>query len=300
MKLKKFCLNAFLILILIILTGCGNQEESGNIKEKVNEEINYLDLKIISLANILNGISLQNYKVETQEIEMPETSSQSEESGGSSSSGGGESSSGAGGEQQEKGEQSSSSEENSTIISEMKTTSILASNENQINWENIKAEIELMYSTWDTIMMDLYKLNVPTENINGFSRALDETTLSIKNEDVSKSISSLAKLYSYLPTYLEYSTEDNEEINIKLTKQYIIDAFALATNENWGAVSTKVNDAINSFTPVLNDLEFIKGKEHLVNRIYIILNEMQSSLVNNDKDIFFINYKNIMNELNIL
>ena len=182
----------------------------------------------------------------------------------------------------------------------MKTTSILASNENQINWENIKAEIELMYSTWDTIMMDLYKLNVPTENINGFSRALDETTLSIKNEDVSKSISSLAKLYSYLPTYLEYSTEDNEEINIKLTKQYIIDAFALATNENWGAVSTKVNDAINSFTPVLNDLEFIKGKEHLVNRIYIILNEMQSSLVNNDKDIFFINYKNIMNELNIL
>lgn len=302
MRLKNFSLCIFLIISLIILTGCGSQEQPQDLKNKVNEEINYLDTKIVSLINSLNGINLQNYKVETQEITAPETSSQSEQnsqssSQGSEQAGGGES--GSSGEQQSQGGESSSKKETAKI-SEMKTTSILVNTDNKINWDNIKAEIELMYSTWDTIIIDLYKLNIQTEDINSFSSTLNEATMNIKNEDVLNSINTLAKLYSYLPNYLEHISNNTKEVNIKTTKLHVINALAMVKASDWEAVNSEINNAIDSYTLVLNDLEYTKGKEHITNRIYIILTEMNNSLVNQNSDIFYINYKNVMNELNIL
>ena len=299
MKIKNFILVPFLIFMLLILTGCGVQTEPGDINDKIKEEINYLDSKIISLLNSINGINLQNYKVETKKITMPETQPQQGESSSSSENEGGESSGKE--EQSQNGEskQSSNSDEE-IILSEMKTTSILVSRNNEPDWFKIKSEVELLFSVWDTIIPDLYKVNVPTENVMGFSNVLNEVTINIKNENIMESLNFLTQLYSYLPHYLEYGASDGEDVNIKSVKMHILNAYNAVEKNDWDAIQVEVESAIDSFSPVLNNYEYIKGKEHSINRIYIILNELKNSLNKQDKDIFYINYKNVINELNIL
>jgi len=277
---------------LLFLTGCGGMTNSNNeLKIKVIEEINYLDNKILSIVNSLNGIILENYKIETREIQSSELqSTQKQDSAQNSSS-----------ESNNSGDNSSKeNNEEPIILSEMKTTSILTTEDDKIDWPDIKFEIELLHNTWATIVVDLYKLNVPGDIINDFSNTLNIATISIKNEDISNSTDSLSTLYSYLPRFLTYATDKKEDINLKDTKSYILTAFYNSVVNNWNNVSSYINYAIESYTPILNNLEYTKGKEHATNRIYILLNEIKNSVTTNDKDIFIINYKNIINELNIL
>ena len=81
-----------IIFILINLTGCNNDMTNEDIKTKVTQELNYLDTQIISIANKLNNITMQNYTITSEEITLGEQSSN--KSSGDSSSSGGESTGG--------------------------------------------------------------------------------------------------------------------------------------------------------------------------------------------------------------
>lgn len=41
-----------------------------SLNDKVKQELSYLDTEIISLINLLNNISIQNYKIDTKEISL--------------------------------------------------------------------------------------------------------------------------------------------------------------------------------------------------------------------------------------
>ena len=304
MKIRKISIIFILIISLFLLTGCGEKKQNEVLNEKVEIEIGYLDKKIISIANLLNGISLQNYKIETREIVATEgesnNSQSSQSSGGNESSSESSNSSGGNNKSENEDEKNNGDEnENKILISEMKTTSIFLNSNDNLDWDKIKFEIELLYGTWDTIILDLYKLNVQKEDVNSFSENLNNVTISIKNENKNDSLISLARLYALLPEYLNYCSYDNEKTNIMKTKLYLLNACCSVKLDDWEKVILEVNNAIDSFIPVVNNSEYVKGKEHLVNRIYIILNELKNSLTINDKDIFYINYKNVMNDLNV-
>ena len=87
MRKNKLIISILLLIAMIILTGCSNQESSNDDnKEKVVQELDYLDTHIVSIINKLNNINLENYNVTSEEINLQKQSS----SGGSTSSGGSE------------------------------------------------------------------------------------------------------------------------------------------------------------------------------------------------------------------
>ncbi len=67
--LKKFLIILCLILISISLGGCKTNDEE-KMKEKIIQEINFLDDKIISMLNELNNISLDNFSIVYNKIEL--------------------------------------------------------------------------------------------------------------------------------------------------------------------------------------------------------------------------------------
>lgn len=307
-RIKRFLLIIYLLVIILTLCGCSSNEKSGDIDKKLQSEIQYLDKKIVGIMNKLNNITLDNYEVKSKEV----ASENSKESNGKQeenkqngeSSGGNESS-----DQSSSKEDSSSGdsktessengqESNKLKVLQLQPSNILVINRDEIDWITIKSEVEVMYSSWNSILLDLYSMNIANEDILGFSQSLDNAILAVKSEDKQKSLEGLANLYSYLPKYIEKVSVDESTKNILEAKSNIMKAYALVEQENWVEVQNKMNQADNAYSKVANDVKYIENKQEEVSRIYILIKELKNSINLKDKDIFYIKYKNLMNTIN--
>lgn len=111
-----------------------------------------------------------------------------------------------------------SNQGNSSII--MVPNSILLSDINQkIDWNNMKYEIEKIYSTWNSLFIDLNSLEKGNTKTLEFSSTLNDTTKSIKAENKIASMQNIAEMYIKLGDYSKSYTNDNLQINIIDTKR---------------------------------------------------------------------------------
>lgn len=296
-KVKSTIAVILCIISIFILTGCSNNASTEDTKQKVAQELDYLDTKIISIINQLNNISLQNYEVTSKEVTLGQ-----DKSGGGDSSKTGEGSQSS--EQKEssnsQGQSSGESQKSNITTTQMESNTILESDQNNIDWKTIKTEIEEISNTWGVILLDLSSLNVNNDDILGFSRTLDSSVLSIETENKIDTLKNLSSLYSYLPKYeqsISYSTSNQ---NVKQVKSNLLNAYSFVDQDNWVEVGTNINECAKNFQNILNDVNFVKDNEYKVNKTYILLNELQNSLEYKDKKLFYIKYKNLLESINTL
>lgn len=288
----------FIIICTLTMTGCTKEDNNKKeLKRKVGEELNYLDTHIISLINDLNNISLENYKVSSERVEMQEESQKL-----STGSVGGEEKTTTQKEGQQSSGQSESGKNSESNINttKMEPNAILASNKEEIDWERIKYEIESLNEAWTVILLDLYSLNVNNDDVVAFSTAIDSTIISIKNENKQDSLINLAKLYSYIPIYEKGISAENNIQNVKQTKSFLINAYSVVEQGNWYEVQTNINECEKTFKNVVNDIEFASKNEYKVNKTYVLIKELQNSLDLQDKEVFYIKYKSLLESVNTL
>ncbi len=264
-----------------------NAENTESIEEKEEEEIKYLDTKLLSLINYLNNIDLQNYRLVLTKIE-----SESSESSSSSK------------KEQKNNEQEDSTEngtdEKEKTLSKMEQETIVT-NEGEVNWKTIEGELEVLSATWPTIVLDLYKLEVSSEDIIKFSNDLDQAITQVKNKDKALSCMYFAKLYGYLPTFLNKSNPEEIRRSALEAKTYIVNAYAYAETENWDKMRNEIEKAENIFSSLVNDAKYVNDKRlYNINKVYILIEELKNSLATKDTGIFYLKYKNTIEELNIL
>jgi len=133
-----------------------------------------------------------------------------------------------------------------------------------------------------------------------FSNLLDATIIAIKNEDKETTLTNLTNLYSYIPKFLTAISADKNTQNIELTKYYVFTAYAAASQDDWNAVTTNISNAENNFLSIVNDKEYTKNKEYKIHKTYLLIKDLQNSIVNQDKQLFFLKYKNLIESLNTL
>lgn len=187
--MKKFKRLAYIITILFLIV-CGliaysiiNKKEKVEPQEKALSEAKYLGDKVVALLNEMNQIELTNYKLSISDIpkqKSQKTANQSSSGGGNgektgeqgdsgSEGGGGEQGSGgSGGEGGQAsggaGDSAGSSEQENAKQFELKRNGVLTSKEN-IDWDNVKSEVEILYSSLPNITLDLYQLNQNQEEV---------------------------------------------------------------------------------------------------------------------------------------
>lgn len=276
------------IAVVIVFTatqGKSKATDSENLKEKVNAQMSYLDDKILSMLNGSNNIMLRNYIVTSKEVGQSTEEKDNETSGVSKNSD----------ETQVESDSENSDNETKANLYELKSVGVLMSNRDT-DWETLKSEIEILYSSWGTIILDLYKVDVKSEDILLFSSLLDEAIINIKDEDKQKTLSSLSKLYACIPKYMEQYSSDGEKINLQRTKTNIINAYTLVESENWNKISEEMFNAEANYLNVLNSISTEENYD--ANKVYILLKELQNSVNDKDKDVFYIKYKNLIEKLN--
>ena len=281
-----FSIIIIIIVIAVIFVGNVNasKEIEGNksIEKKVDSEMDYLDEKLLGILNGLNNIVLRNYAVSSYEVEENKEEAEKEETNGT--------------EKKEEGSKGNiQSNESKSNNYEIKAIGILSSEKNA-NWEEIKSETEMLYGAWNTILLDLYKVNVSSENILKFSSILDKATLSIKNENKKEALLAMSDLYSLISLYMETYKGNTKETNIQKVKSAVIRAYANVENENWAQINTEISNADNIYLTLINGN--LKDDNYDINKGYILLKELQNSISEKDKDIFYIKYKNLIEKLN--
>ena len=76
--MKKVLL--IIISITFLLVGCGNKNENNSDQKKVSSEIEYFSSQIAILLNNLNNISLDNYELVSEKINLSKSETESKQS----------------------------------------------------------------------------------------------------------------------------------------------------------------------------------------------------------------------------
>lgn len=291
-----------LVLIIIIFIVCisyaiyafsnSNNTNTDNNQEKIISEIKYLENKFLSISNSLNNIEYENYKINVDKINTSNKSNDSSSSNDSkSSNNSGDSNSSS------NGENSNNSKNETNNKYNLESQGILT-NKTDINWGNIKNELELLYTSTPVITLDLYQINLNKEDILNFNKELDNLIVSVSKENKEETLSELSKLYSYLPKFLENTNVDENYKTVLKTKSNILEAYSILDSEDWQFISNKISDGINTYNSLLTNVNNKKSKQYDINKCYIMLNELQSSISTKNKEIFLIKYKNLLEEIN--
>lgn len=286
-KIFLILLSVLLIIIFIayIVNSVSNYNKSTkSLEEKTEEEINQLEEIIISMLNSLNNISFNNIVLEQTTEKNANTNSNNNS----------------------KNEQNNESSENSSNTSkkeeqtqyEIQKNDILLTDLSDLNWEYIKSNVEKIYNLWANLIVDLHELNVNNQDILDFSNTLDQVTLSIKQENKFASITNLVSLYSYLPKYMSQISNNEIKQNLYFSKNCILNTYALIEQQNWDEIKSQTASAIEYFLNIMNNIENTEQQNtNKITKIYVLLNELYSTIDLKDKELYYIKYRSTMEEL---
>ncbi len=276
--MKKYIITIIILFAIILLSIGGyfiyanaKTNESNSLdmlKSKSISEIEFLSSDIITMMNEINNISYSNFKVESKEIEMNDKSSQN-----------------------------SIDSQNVINTTQIVNDNILNNYKDSTDWTLLKSKIENMYSTWTTVMMDLTSLNVNKDNLLKYNDVLDKITKDFENEDKSSSLIHLADLYNLLESYIKDIGSDNQKVSLFIVESNILYAYSYIEQDNWNKVLEYIGRAKQEFSNIINNQINNVNNIDVINKSYILINELEKNANNKDKNIFYINYSNLMQEL---
>ena len=312
MKRYKILAYIFIIIIFILAISFGiykvissNKNEEENIIEKARTEIEYIDNKLMVLFNNMNNIQFDNFKLSIKDT----NTSKADKSGSSSGSSGdsSESSSGSGNsgtessQKQDEGDGKSNSDSSSESIKTyiLEETGVLVGN-SDIDWKNVKYEVENMYVSLPTITLDLYQTDAQDQDILDFNSEFDNLTKVVKEENKSLMLQQLVKLYEILVKITDKCYDSIQEQVYSRTKLNIYKAYSKLDSNNWNDIYNDTKMAVDEFSKLMTDSSISNNKQYSINKIYVMLSELQKASEKQDTQVFLIKYKNTLEELNNL
>ena len=275
-KSIKTLIIIFLVCIMIFsISGCSKQKtDEEELQEKNMSEIEYLDNYIMLMLNSMNDIDLKQYDAKIEKTEnLNEVLASDEET--------------------------SSEDSGNNIVQYTMVPNMILNSDKTINWDNLKIEVENLNNIWPSIIVDLYKADVDNNKLTEFSDLINTCLSNVKAENRAETLNSLLKLYEYIPTFLEKITSNEQEIAISKTKVEVMRAYVNIDLENWDGLKTNLEAAVQNFEPVVNNTNDSE-KEYNISKSYVLLQEFKNAVDTHDKDLLFIKYKNLMEELIIL
>lgn len=273
--IKTLSIIFLVALVIISFSGCSKQKtDEEQLRDKNISEIDYLDNYIMLMLNSINDIDLKQYDAKIEKTEnLNEILQESEET--------------------------SSEDTGNNVVQYSMVPNTILNADKTINWENLKLEIENLNNTWPSIIVDLYKANVDNKKLTEFSDLINTCIGNIKNENRTETLNSLAKLYEYIPVFLEKIVSDNQQVELAKTKVEVIKVYVNIDFANWEELKTSLDRAISNFEPIVNNTNEAE-KEYNIRKAYVLLQEFKNAVDTNDKDLLFMKYKNLMEELIIL
>ena len=218
-------------------------------------------------------------------------------SGGNGGDSGSDSGSGSGSDSTSGDSKNANNGSSSTQVYELQKTGVLTKDEN-INWTTVKNEVEDLYLSIPTITLDLYQTEADEQDILNFNTEYDNLTKIVQEENKLKTLQQLVKVYEVLVKIADKSEESEIDKTVLKTKLNIYKAYSKLDEDKWDEISSDTKSAVEEFAKLMTKKDIEEQKQYAINKIYIMLSELQKSTDKKDAQIFLIKYKNMLEELN--
>lgn len=170
-------------------------------------------------------------------------------------------------------------------------------NEQNINWDELRLDINTLYTSWNGIIVDFSSLNIDNHYLTDFGKKIDEIMITVQNKDVHKAKSNLSDLYGFLVQYTNCYQSNIILKNNIITKYYLIKAYTLLDTNNWTLINENINNATTNFYQNINMIDISENQKFNFNKTYVAINELKNTINSKNKDLFFIKYKIAMDEI---
>ena len=296
MKSKNWLIYIIIVTIMIAIIASiimiVRSNLNGNIQKlssKIDDELEYLDKTTLAMINQLNNLKTTD-EIQIKRTSVGETSqnimsnSNQEESASSSS---------------KSTEDSKSNNENQNIEKYyIEDNSVLLRDTNTVDWNDLENQAENLYDSWVTITLDLNTMNVSSDDILSYNTNLDNLMISIKDKNKVNSAICLANLYSLVPKYMSETSEDQPKIQIGYIKSDILSAYSLLDTEKWNDITNLLGSAESKLTEFMNGgYNLSSMRQAKVNKAYVLLKELIKSSNEKNKDLFYLKYISLIQEL---
>lgn len=167
-------------------------------------------------------------------------------------------------------------------------------------WDKIETEVEQIYQVWNTVSIDLYSLSINNNAILTFNDGLNKATQAVKVKNKANAMNEITGIYGKILEYRKAYDKDTRKTDI-LTIQYnSVAAYTDVTNGKWNEASAKLATAEKIFSNLLNTVTNDYTNQATMSQCYISINELKKAVGLQDKEIFFIEYRNLMSKMEII
>ena len=128
---------------------------------------------------------------------------------------------------------------------------------------------------------------------------MDNFAIAVKQEEKEATIDSAIQMYKLFVEFAKDYGSDKER-NVLQTKCNLLICYNHADQEQWEQFQEAFTNLKMSYSNLMNKISEYNGKEVNIKNASVIISEIGNSINMKDKDIFFVKYRNLMKELNII
>ena len=169
--------------------------------------------------------------------------------------------------------------------------------EDGLDWESIYDESEILNESWSTVVLDLSKLNIPEEQINGLGQDVANLVISISAQNEDELFTNLYSIYSRLPQIEQVYSDDTISKSKRELKRTVFLAHVYAENENYEASKNEIQNASNRYNEMMKDTNYIKNSSYNLNKILVEIEELKSAINLENIALIRIRFVNFIEEL---
>lgn len=167
----------------------------------------------------------------------------------------------------------------------------------KINFDYIKEDVNRINDTWNTLILDLTEVNISNEDILNFSNELNNLIITIGEKDDIKMIDDMSIMYSQLIKFKAQYSENKNLIKKYEVKNNVLQVFNFVNKSEFNLASQQIDYTIASYRNLMNDNDYASEYTYNLNKIYILLEEYKNSIQTQNYDLICIKYINTIENL---
>lgn len=290
MKKTTIIIISILVIIIIlssIIVYSKSQVDSNQLEDKISQELIYLDQYFVTMLGEFNGLSIGDNRLQETEPKIQTNINTNLSDQGDSKTN----------KSNDNLQQNGKVEEKTDTVQ----NGILKNNgKYDTKWEKIQTEIEQTYQVWNTVSIDLYTLNIDNSIILAFNDNLNRATQAIKNKNKASAMDEVTEMHAKILEYRKAYNIDERQKEILSIQHNAVTAYTNVTNDRWDEAYTELSDAEKRFSNLLNTVTSDYTNQATMSQCYVLINELKKAVNLKDKEIFFIEYRNLMSKMEII